>query len=230
MSASTEASGGHDRDTADLAQFGYQQELKRSLGHVQLVRGRVQLHLPVDRHLHPVRAGPDHARRRVHLDLAGGGARPVHRRAELRRGVQPLPGRRVGVPVDQVPGQPDLLVVLRLDLPVRRDPDRDRGRGDTAAGADPGAERAGLARAERRQPAHPAGGRADHAGRHHRAEHLRRAAGRDDQQHRGGVRDPRHVRVRADPDGLPQPPGLPCRDQQRGHPRRGPARSSPRCS
>jgi len=32
MSASTEASGGHDRDTADLAQFGYQQELKRSLG------------------------------------------------------------------------------------------------------------------------------------------------------------------------------------------------------
>jgi amino acid transporter len=32
MSASTEAPGGHERDSADLAQFGYKQELKRSLG------------------------------------------------------------------------------------------------------------------------------------------------------------------------------------------------------
>jgi len=32
MSASTQAPGGHERDTADLAQFGYRQELKRSLG------------------------------------------------------------------------------------------------------------------------------------------------------------------------------------------------------
>jgi len=32
MSASTDAPSGHERDTADLAQFGYKQELKRSLG------------------------------------------------------------------------------------------------------------------------------------------------------------------------------------------------------
>ena len=32
MSASQEVSSGHDRDAADLAKFGYQQELKRSLG------------------------------------------------------------------------------------------------------------------------------------------------------------------------------------------------------
>src|ERR1019366_1231788 len=32
MSASTQAPGGHERDAADLAQFGYRQELKRSLG------------------------------------------------------------------------------------------------------------------------------------------------------------------------------------------------------
>ena len=32
MSASTQESGGHERDSADLAQFGYKQELKRSLG------------------------------------------------------------------------------------------------------------------------------------------------------------------------------------------------------
>src|SRR5580658_9388003 len=32
MSTGTQTSGGHDRDTADLAGFGYKQELKRSLG------------------------------------------------------------------------------------------------------------------------------------------------------------------------------------------------------
>ncbi len=32
MSASPDATSGHDRDSADLARFGYQQELKRSLG------------------------------------------------------------------------------------------------------------------------------------------------------------------------------------------------------
>jgi amino acid transporter len=32
MSTGTEISGGHERDTADLARFGYKQELKRSLG------------------------------------------------------------------------------------------------------------------------------------------------------------------------------------------------------
>jgi amino acid transporter len=32
MSADTDVSGGHERDSADLARFGYKQELKRSLG------------------------------------------------------------------------------------------------------------------------------------------------------------------------------------------------------
>ena len=196
----------------------------------QLVRGRVQLHLALDRHLHPVRAGPDHDRRGVHLDLAGGGGGPVPGRAQLRRGVQPLPGGGVGVPVDQVPGQPDVFVVHRLDLPVRRHPDRHRGGRDHADRAHSRPQRPGLAQPERGQPAYPARGRADHPGHHHRAEHLRGAAGRGDQQHRGGVRDPRHVRVRDRAADLPQPPGL-----QRGHQQRRPARrcrtrSWPPCS
>ena len=41
----------------------------------------------------------------------------------------------------------------------------------------------------------------------------------DHQQHRRGVRDPRHVRVRAGAVGVPQPPGFPRGDQQRGLPR-----------
>ena len=32
MSTDTDISGGHERDSADLARFGYKQELKRSLG------------------------------------------------------------------------------------------------------------------------------------------------------------------------------------------------------
>ena len=32
MSTGTEVSGGQERDSADLARFGYKQELKRSLG------------------------------------------------------------------------------------------------------------------------------------------------------------------------------------------------------
>ncbi len=77
-----------------------------------------------------------------------------------------------------------------------------------------------LVRGARPRPAHPARRRADHARGHHRAEHLRCQAGRDHQQHRRAVRDPRHVRVRDDPDGLPQPPGLRRRHQQRRAARR----------
>ncbi len=55
--------------------------------------------------------------------------------------------------------------------------------------------------------AHRAGVRGDHARGDHGAEHLRRPARRDHQQHRRAVRDPRHVRVRDHLDDLPQPPG-----------------------
>ena len=224
------AGAGHGRPAPLRLQAGTQARARA----VQLVRGRVQLHLAVDRHLHAVRAGPDHPGRGVHLDLAGGGPRPVHRRAELRRDVQPLSGGRLGLPVDQVPGEPELLLVHRLDLPVRRHHHRHRGGRDPAAGAHPGAERARLAQPGRRQlghrAAHPGGHRADHARGHHGAEHLRRAAGRVHQQHRRAVRDPRHVRLRADPAGVPQPSGLQGRHRQRGLPRWRRARSWPRCS
>jgi hypothetical protein len=77
---STESSAPqHERDAADLKQFGYEQELHRSLGPVQLVRHRVQLHLAVDRDLHAVLPGPGHGRRRHVLDLAGRGHRPAVR-------------------------------------------------------------------------------------------------------------------------------------------------------
>ena len=60
------------------------------------------------------------------------------------------------------------------------------------------------------KPAHRASGRADHPGGDHCAQHLRCQARRHHQQHRRGVRDPRHVRVRPDPDDLPQSPGPPA--------------------
>ncbi len=218
MSTGTQVPGGSRagfRRSGPLRLQARAQALARA---VQLVRGRLQLHLAVDRYLHPVLAGPDHPGRGVHLDLAGGRARPVHRGAELRRGVQPLSDRRLGLPVDQVPREPELFLDHRLDLPVRRDHHRRRGGGHAAAGTDPGLERARLAFAERGQPAHPGSRRAHHAGGHHHPEHLRRPAGRAHQQHRRGVRDPRHVRVRAGHAGVPQSPGRPRGDQQRGLP------------
>ncbi len=210
MSATTDQTGGERdgaaRDSADLAQFGYRQELKRSLGTFSsfavafsyispstgiftlfslgliTVGGAFIWTWPI------VAAGQfiialNFAEVSSHYPIAG----------SVFQWTKYLAGRQ-------------LRLVLRLDLPVRRHSDRD-GRGlDAAAGADPCPEGPRL-----EEPA------ADVA---HRARvraitlavitvlniyGVRLVA--DHQQHRGAVRDPRHVRVRADLDDLPQPPG-----------------------
>src|SRR5438094_8708837 len=112
MSSGTQASGEQERDSADLARFGYSQELKRSLGLFSSFAVAFSYISP-STGIFTLFAGPDHAGRGVHLDLAGGRAGPVHRGAKLRRGIEPLPGGGFGLPVDEVPGQPDLLLVHR---------------------------------------------------------------------------------------------------------------------
>ena len=155
---------------------------------------------------------------------------PVHRRAVLRRGLEPLPDRRLGVPVDEVPQPLEAVrVVLRLDLPVGRRADDRRRRRDAAADADPDAQRH-RHRHRPGQPHQPEVGRGRHARRDHAAEHLRRARRRADQQHRRAVRAARPVRVRDHPRAVPQQPG-----RRRGlrHRRRRPSTrrtSSSRCS
>ena len=100
------STSGHDRDTADLARFGYQQELKRSLGTFSSFAVAFSYISPSTGIFTLFALG---------LITIGGvfiwtwpivALGPVHHRAELRRGVQPLPGGGLGLPVDQVPGQP----------------------------------------------------------------------------------------------------------------------------
>ena len=111
---------------------------------VQLVRRRLQLHLALDRHLHAVLPGTHHRRRRLHLELADRRARAIHRGAELRRSLEPLPHRRIGLPVDEVPRRPPVRLVHRMDLHLRRHPDRDGGGRHPAADAPAGLQQHGL--------------------------------------------------------------------------------------
>ena len=97
------------------------------------LRPGVQLHLGVDRHVHEPGG---RVRRRWSGDLLGVAARhprPDVRRPELRRAVQPLPGRGLDLPVVEAALEPDARLVHRLDLLLGRRHHRDRGRGDRAA-------------------------------------------------------------------------------------------------
>ena len=93
MSATTDQTGG-ERDSADLAQFGYQQELKRGLGTFSSFAVAFSYISPSTGIFTLFALG---------LTTIGGvfiwtwpivAAGPVHHRAELRRGLQPLPDRR----------------------------------------------------------------------------------------------------------------------------------------
>ncbi len=106
VSASSDVSS-HERDSADLARFGYKQELKRSLGTFSSFAVAFSYISPSTGIFTLFALG---------LTTLGGvfiwtwpvvAARTVHHRAELRRGVQPLPAGRLGLPVDEVHGQPD---------------------------------------------------------------------------------------------------------------------------
>ena len=185
------------RDEADLARFGYKQELRRSLGVFSSFAVAFSYISPSTGIFTLFALG---------LGTIGGvfiWSWPLVAFGQFMIALgfaelgEPLPGRRVRLPVDEVPRREDVLVVRRLDLPVRRDPHRHRGVRDPAAGADPRLQQHGLG--PREQPSQPADLRDRHAGRDHDHEHLRRQARRDRQQHRRAVRDPRHggVRVRA---------------------------------
>ena len=229
MSAEPHAAS-DQHDSADLAQFGYKQELKRSLGLFSSFAVAFSYISPSTGIFTLFALG---------LTTLGGVFIWTWPVVALGQFIIALNFAEVSshYPVagsvfqwTKYLANRQLLLVHRLDLPVRRHPHRHRGGRHPAAGADPRAERPWLAQPRRGQPAHPAGHRADHAGRDHRAEHLRRPAGRDHQQHRRGVRDPRHVRVRAHPDGLPQPPGLRAWSPTARASTSTAARSWPRCS
>ena len=69
----------------------------------------------------------------VLLGVAARHPRPDVRRPELRRAGEPLPGRRLDLPVVEAPVEPDARLVHRLVLLLGRGRHRHRGRGDGAA-------------------------------------------------------------------------------------------------
>ena len=114
------------RDSADLAQFGYKQELKRTLGLGSSFAVAFSYISPSTGIFTLFALG---------LTTIGGvfiWTWPVVALGQFIIALNfaevssHLPGGRLGLPVDQVPVHPDVLLVHRLDLPVRRDPDGDR--------------------------------------------------------------------------------------------------------
>ncbi len=134
-------------------------------------------------------------------------ARTVHRGAQLRRAFQPLPYRGLGVPMDEVSGRANVRLVHRMDLPVRRHPDRGLGVRHAPDRAAPRAQPD-----VRLEPEHDPGKRRSEGGGHHHVgvdhdpEHLRREARGDREQHRSDLRDPRYGGVRRPPGGRAQQP------------------------
>src|SRR4029077_12468859 len=79
---------------------------------------RLLVHLTEHRHLYALRAHRSGDCRTVlFLELAPGRAWPVHRSVELRGSQRSLSGRGLCLSVDQVPGEPALLMDDWLDLP-----------------------------------------------------------------------------------------------------------------
>ena len=132
------------RDEQDLARFGYKQELKRSLGVFSSFAVAFSYISPSTGIFALFYLG---------LTTVGGvfiwswpivAIGQLHRRARLRGALEPLPGGRLGLPVDEVPRRQVVLVVRRLDLPVRRDPHRRLRVRDAALCADSGVQQHGL--------------------------------------------------------------------------------------
>ena len=197
------------RDDAHLRSLGIKPELKRTLGFLSNFAVAFS-YISVSTGTFTNQAvafgvgGP-----RDLLGLAAGHPRPDLRRAQLRRAGEPLPGRRLDLPVVEAAVEPDARLVHRLDLLLGRRHHRDRGRGDRAARAvDDLSGRDQARRIRRRSP------RLDMQSfiglvdaRHHDGhQRRRRPAAGDHQQHRRRGRDPRDGRLRADPAVLRQPP------------------------
>ncbi len=142
------------RDEQDLARFGYTQELKRSLGVFSSFAVAFSYISPSTGIFALFFLG---------LTTVGGvfiwswpivAIGQLLHRPRLRRAVQPLSGRGLGLPVDEVSRRQDVLVVRRLDLPVRRHPHRRLGLRDASVRAHSSLQQHGLEPGE--QPCEPA--------------------------------------------------------------------------
>src|ERR1019366_9360967 len=97
------------------------------------LRGGVQLHQRLDGHLHADRTRVGGWRTVVLLVLAADHRRPAVRGPELRRAGQPLPGRRLDLPVVEATVEPDPRLLHGLDLLLGRRADGDGGGRNGAA-------------------------------------------------------------------------------------------------
>ncbi len=113
-----------DVDAAQLATFGYRQELRRVPQPVRELRGRVLLHLTGRRHLFAVRARRGSRRPAIHLVAADRGPGSALRGARFRRAWQPLPDRGCPVPMGQESDRTGLRLVGWMDLRLGADHDR----------------------------------------------------------------------------------------------------------
>ena len=93
------------------------------------LRDRVQLHQRLDRVVRQLRRRHRAGRAGLLLVVADRHRRPAARRPRLRRAGQPLPGRRVDLPVVEAPVEPDARLVHRLVLLLGPGRDGHRGRG-----------------------------------------------------------------------------------------------------
>ena len=117
--------------------------------------------------------------------------RPVARRARVRRAGEPLPGRRLDLPVVEAPVEPDARLVHRLVLLLGPGRDGHRGRGHRRRSSSTASTaRSGRARRSSTRPTRPASRRCSRSSRsstlrHHDADQrVRRPAAVDPQQHR----------------------------------------------
>ena len=147
-------------EQADLARFGYKQELHRRVGILCIFRCGFFLRLDPHYSLPAVLPRVRFRRRRLLLDLAGRLPRPVARRAELLHPGRQVPHLRRDLPMVVAAGGADVRLVHRLDHDHRSDPDRRGGRHRFAGGT--AVHLAGLPvhRRSRREPvAHVTDGR-----------------------------------------------------------------------
>ena len=224
------ASANQSKDAKDLAGFGYKQELHRTLGLFSSFAAAFSYISPSTGIFTLFLSRPHHDRRRLHLELADRRARPVHRGTQLRRGLQPLPHRRIGLPVDEVPRGQEVRVVHGMDLHLRRHPDGHR------RGRDLAVDRASRPsynmgwNLDAAEPPRPDLGRGHHARGHHDPQHLQRETRVDHQQHGRLLRDRRDGDLRhRDAHRAPSPAHL-GRDATAADCTSASARSSRRCS
>ena len=102
-------------DDDELGEFGYKQELDRTLGTLRDLRGGDQLHLDPHRHLPALLLRLRLRRTGLLVVVADGLRRPAHGRAVLRRAGRQVPGRGLDLQLGQAAEQPARGLAGRLD-------------------------------------------------------------------------------------------------------------------